>query len=96
VTVVWTETALEHIAAIKQFISQTSLIYAEQVADRILDRGKQLETFPESGRVVPEVGKPDIREVIEPPYRVIYRVRKDRVEVLAVVHARRADIGIAP
>ena len=95
-TVVWTETALEHVAAIKQYISQTSVVYAERVARRILDRGKRLETFPESGRMVPEVGRPEIREVFELPYRVIYRVAARRVEILAVVHARRADIGPTP
>lgn len=95
-TVVWTETALEHVAAIKLYISQTSAVYAEQVTRRILDRGKQLETFPESGRVVPEVGRPEIREVFELPYRVIYRVTPQRVEIVAVVHARRADIGPTP
>ena len=57
--VVWTETALEHLAGIRQYISQTSPIYAEQVVRRILERGKQLEAFPESGRVVPEVGRPE-------------------------------------
>jgi plasmid stabilization system protein ParE len=61
---------------------------------RIFDRGKQLEAFPESGREVPEVGKPEVRELIEPPYRVIYRLTGDRVEVVAVVHARRGDIGV--
>ena len=93
--VVWTETALDHLAGIKQYISQTSQIYAEQVVRRIIDRGKQLEAFPESGREVPEVGKPDVREVMELPYRVIYRVKRDRVEVVAVVHERRSDIGVA-
>lgn len=94
--VVWTETALDHLASIRQYIGQTSRIYAEQVVSRILDRGKQIEVFPESGRMVPEVGRPEIREVIEPPYRVIYRVTSQRVEVVAVVHVRRGDIGLTP
>lgn len=92
--VVWTETALGHLAGIQQYISQTSPIYAEQVVRRIFDRGKQLAAFPESGREVPEVGKPEVREIIEPPYRVIYRLMGDRVEVVAVVHGRRGDIGV--
>jgi len=96
VIVVWTETALEHLAGIKQYISQTSALYAELVVRRILGRGKRLEAFPESGRMVPEVGRPEIREVIEAPYRVIYPFTAQRVEVVAVVHARRADIGPTP
>lgn len=42
---------------------------------------------------MPEVAQPDIREVFEGPYRVIYRLRPDDVQVLAVVHARRAGPG---
>ncbi len=62
--VVWTETALDHLAGINQHISRTSAVYAEQVLRRLFDRGKQIEAFPESGRVVPEVGAPEVREVI--------------------------------
>jgi plasmid stabilization system protein ParE len=45
---------------------------------------------------VPELGRPEVREVIEPPYRVIYRLKGDLVEVVSVVHQRRGDIGVAP
>jgi plasmid stabilization system protein ParE len=96
VIVVWTDTALEHLAGIKRYISQTSPLYAELVVRRIFGRGKQLEAFPESGRMVPKLGRPEVREVIEAPYRVIYRLTEDHVEVVAVVHARRADIGPTP
>jgi plasmid stabilization system protein ParE len=37
--------------------------------------------------VVPEYGAPDIREVIERPYRIIYRIREEHIDVLAVVHS---------
>jgi plasmid stabilization system protein ParE len=46
--------------------------------------------------MVPEVGRPEIREVIEAPYRVIYRLTAQHVEVVAVVHARRAGIEPTP
>lgn len=101
-TVVWTETALEHIAGIKRYIAQTSQLYAELTVRRILGRGKQLDAFPESGRVVPEVGRPEIREVIEQPYRVMYRVLPDRVEVRPVGphdgagHTVRGHLGEEP
>ena len=37
--------------------------------------------------MVPEYGAPDIREVIERPYRIIYRIREGQIDVLAVVHS---------
>jgi len=95
VTVVWTATALGHLGALRQYISQTSPFYAERMVQRILARAPQLAAFPDSGRMVPEVGRPEIREVIEGPYRVIYRHIADRVEVLAVVHGRQGSLGIS-
>jgi plasmid stabilization system protein ParE len=52
----------------------------------------RLSQFPRSGRIVPELGRDDIREVIVQSYRVIYRLRGDEVEILTVHHsARRLD-----
>jgi len=39
--------------------------------------------------MVAEYGDPRIREVIEGPYRVIYRTESDGLVVLAVVHGAR-------
>jgi len=39
-----------------------------------------------SGRSVPEYETDDIRETIENPYRIIYRIKPDQVDVLAVIH----------
>ena len=47
---------------------------------------KEVAEFPLSGRMVPEYETRDIREVIESPYRIIYRVTADSIDVLAVVH----------
>ncbi|MEA1950673.1 MAG: type II toxin-antitoxin system RelE/ParE family toxin [Planctomycetota bacterium] len=49
-------------------------------------RSEQIAAFPLSGHIVPEYEVDDIREVFERPYRLIYRVTSDRVDVLAVVH----------
>ena len=56
------------------------------MADKITRRSQQIGGFPQSGRMVPEYQDTDIREVIEPPYRIVYRVTPNRVDVLAVFH----------
>jgi plasmid stabilization system protein ParE len=48
---------------------------------------RQLADFPMSGRMVPEYELKEIREVVERPYRIIYRLWPDRVEILAVIHS---------
>ena len=87
--VVWSEVALSHLAAIYEYIAQTSPFYAERVVERIWRRGGQLSEFPDSGRAVPEYERPDIREVIQSTYRVMYRRLPERVEIIAVVHGAR-------
>jgi len=96
VNIVWSATALGQLAAIREYISQTSPFYGERMVQRILARAPQLLAFPDSGRIVPEVGREEIREVIEGPYRVIYRRTSTRLEVLAVVHGRQGRLGVGP
>jgi plasmid stabilization system protein ParE len=48
-----------------------------------------LHTFPCSGRKVPELDDDAIREIIEVPYRVIYRLASQRIEVMTVLHGSR-------
>ncbi len=49
----------------------------------------QIAGNPFSGRMVPEYQVDDIRELIEKPYRIIYRVKKDQIDVLAIIHGAR-------
>ena len=88
----WTEQAVEQLAAIAEFISISSPVYAEQVVQRVTQRFDQACRFPESGRAVPEFDRADVRELIEPPYRLVYRIREHTIEVVAVLHGRQ-DLG---
>ena len=54
--------------------------------ERLTNRSEQIASFPLSGRMVPEYEAPDVREVIERPYRIIYRIKPDQIDILAVVH----------
>ena len=56
------------------------------MVDRITQRSEQISTQPFSGRKVPEYESEDIRELIEKPYRIIYRLKQDQIDVLAVIH----------
>ncbi|KJH70786.1 type II toxin-antitoxin system RelE/ParE family toxin [Aliterella atlantica] len=84
--VVWTETAINQLQAIYGYIAQNSVVYAHQVVDRITRRSEQIAEFPNSGRIVPEFREENIREIIERPYRIIYRIEEGEVDILAIVH----------
>ena len=89
----WTDTALEHLRAIHAYIARHSFEYAQRMVDRVTRRSQQIGSFPLSGRVVPEFGVGQIREVLEGPYRIIYHIKADQVDVLAVIHGSEQALG---
>jgi len=85
----WTSQALDDVEAVCLFIARDAPRYAEVFADRVFRVTDRLARFPRSGRVVPEIGREDIREIIVQSYRVIYRLLSDEVEILTVHHGAR-------
>jgi len=89
--VLWTEQARADLAAIRAFISQDSPHYASVIVSRLIAATDRLVPFPESGRAVPEFEDPLVREVVHPPYRIVYRlVGVDELHVLTVHHASQS------
>ena len=82
----WTDTAQQHLAAIHDYIAQNSPAYAKRMVDRLTRRSEQIAAFPLSGRIVPEYRLDQIREVIEGPYRIVYHVKPDQIDVVGVLH----------
>jgi len=59
------------------------------MVDRTTRGSEKISTQPLSGRKVPEYEAEDIRELIEKPYRIIYRVKLDQIDVQAVIHGEQ-------
>ena len=85
----WTETALAHLDGIYESIARDSEHYARRIVDRLTRRSRQIGSFPQSGRRVPEYDMKQIREVIEGSYRIIYHIKSARIDILAVIHGAR-------
>lgn len=85
----WTRQAIADLEAIGDFIARDAPSVAQVVARQIIEAVERLEVFPRSGRVVPEVGRDDIREIILGSYRIIYLVNEEEVNILTVFHASR-------
>lgn len=83
----WTNTAEGHLDAIHAHIAQDSPEYPRRMVDRLTRKSRQIAEFPLSGRKIPEYDVDHIREVIEGPFRIIYTIRTDQIDVLAVIHA---------
>jgi plasmid stabilization system protein ParE len=84
----WTKQASSDLAAIRAFINQDSPHYASIVVAQLIAATDRLVVFPESGRAVPEFDNPLVREVVHPPYRIVYRlVGADQIHILTVHHS---------
>ncbi len=89
VKLIWTEFAVEDLRLIHEYISRDSKRYADRFIEKLINRIDQLESFPKSGRVVPEFNLESIRELIEGNYRIIYKMSTCEVTIIRVHHAAR-------
>ena len=82
--------------AVCLYIARDAPRYAAVFARRVFQATDRLAAFPRLGRVVPEIGRDDMREVIVQSYRVIYRLLPDEVEILIVHHGASPLTGFEP
>lgn len=61
----------------------------QRLVSDILQAIDRLRAFPDSGRIVPEFDVAVLREVINPPFRIVYRRDADRVRVVRVWRSER-------
>jgi len=85
----WSKPAGLDLKQIHDYIARDSKFYAQKVSLEIIEKSEKLNLFPEVGRVVPEIGDPNIRELLIYSYRLLYEVFPDKVEVLALIHSKR-------
>lgn len=64
--------------------------YARRFIERIFDAAKKLQEHPQMGRAVPDADCDDVRDLIFQDYRIIYRPKLDRVQVITVLHDSRS------
>lgn len=91
----WTDHSIRQLVEIYEYIAEDSPLYAKRLVDKITRRSEQIGVHPKSGRKVPEYERDDIREVFEGRYRIIYRIKPDQIDILAVIHSAQmppADI----
>jgi toxin ParE1/3/4 len=85
VTIVWSPRAVGHLAHLRSHIARDNPSAANRIAGALLDAVERLAELPNVGRPGRVAGT---RELIVPgtPYVIPYRVRGDRLEVIAVFH----------
>jgi toxin ParE1/3/4 len=88
VNIVWSPRAIEHLAHLRAYIAGDHPKAANRIAGALLDAVERLAELPNLGRPGRVAGT---RELVVPGTRYVipYRVRGDRLEVIAVFHGRQ-------
>ncbi|MBS2019515.1 MAG: type II toxin-antitoxin system RelE/ParE family toxin [Deltaproteobacteria bacterium] len=89
VSIEWTERAVADLRAIDDYIAAHDPAAAKRWVGRLIAKAEAAARLPMAGRVVPEKGRSDIREVLLRTYRLVYRVREDGILVLTVFEGHR-------
>lgn len=88
--VVWTDQAYERLTEIQEYIAEEEVpSHANRLIEKLIEKGDSLSEFHNRGRIVPELGLEDVRELVEGNYRIVYRVKINKVQILSVFEAHR-------
>ena len=87
--IIWSPLAVEKATEIAEYISRDNPTAAKKWIDTVFSKVEQLKSFPESGRIVPEINSKDFRELIYGNYRIIYRLEKMQVSILTIRHGKQ-------
>ncbi len=88
-TIRWSPRAVSQLEEICEHIGKDSEQYARLFAKRVMNIVGSLPRFPNSGRIVPEYGRDDLREKLYSHYRIVYRLKDDTIEIVTITHSAR-------
>lgn len=87
--ITWSPIAVDQARDIASYIALDKPSVAEKWIENIFSSVDRLTDFPESGRIVPEIKRKEIREIVQGKYRVIYKVRGSEIWILLVKNYRQ-------
>ena len=76
-------------AAREWYAQQQADAVGERLVREVIEQVETLAAFPDSGRIVPEFDVVRLRELIHPPFRIVYRREDDQIRVVRVWRSER-------
>lgn len=94
--ITWSSPALADLQDLVRYISDDDPVAAEKFGLLILSKIGLASTFPRIGRIVPEFRADTLREIIVSPYRIVYEIDDETVQltVLRIWHGARGEMGL--
>ena len=95
VAIQFAESALTDLESIRAWYAEQGVPdVSERLIDEIVASIEALADHPDMGRIVPEFGQPFLRELIRPPFRIVYRRDPKHVRVVRVWRSERLLDGL--
>jgi len=90
ITITFAESAVRDLEDIQDYYQgQEVPEFGDRFVMEIIALVEELTTHPDRGRIVPEFNNPQLREMIHPPFRIVYRRYKEKVSVIRVWRSER-------
>jgi len=87
--IIWSPRAVTDLEDTCNYIARDSQRYTSIFASNVISIVKRIPQFPKAGRIVPEYNDPNLREKIYGNYRIVYRIKLDAIEIVAIHHGAR-------
>ena len=87
--VIWSPLSIDRASEIAEYIALDKPAAADKWINVLFLKLEQLMLSPKSGRVVPEIGDEQFRDLVYGNYRIIYRIEKKHLSILTIRHGRK-------
>ena len=90
ITIGFAESALRDLEDVQAWYAEQGVPeIGTKLVEEVFQRVQVLSDHPDMGRVVPEFDQPFLRELIHPPFRIVYRRDPQRVRIVRVWRSER-------
>lgn len=87
--IIWSPLAIDRVTEIAEYIAFDNPVAAQNWVEKVFEKIKALESSPQLGRVVPEIERDEIREILYGNYRIIYHCSVQKISILTVRHGKQ-------
>ena len=87
--IIWTESALQDLDQIADYISLDKPTAANRFVQRVFDQVEQLASHPKTGSIPNELNGTPYRQLVIPPVRIFYRERDETVFIIYIMRGER-------
>ena len=87
--VIWSYVEVGNLIENSRYIAKENPDAARAVINDIYEAGNRIKEFPDKGRIVPEIGKSNVKEIFCRSYRIIYKIESRKITILTVRHMRQ-------